>query len=183
MSFSAATRAAAAKQTGATAQRAVYVHACEQACVHTSGCEGFILMRANPVRCWRKASLQLPRCVFDTQYAMHVWSYAPPPAPPLPPPAPPLSTQTTAKFFAIGDWNFDHSWENEPDWLPEWVTNKVVCTSTCQGHIADLMRKEAKEFPGYYRMVINAGDNFYPFGVESEKSIALSLSFLCARCC
>merc|ERR1711968_13633 len=82
-----------------------------------------------------------------------------------------MGALTTAKFFAIGDWNFDHTWEGEQNGgLPDWVTNRVVCTPTCQGHIADMMRAEAASAPGLYKMVINAGDNFYPFGVDSEHS-------------
>ena len=69
-----------------------------------------------------------------------------------------------------GDWNFDHSWENEWQGLPGWVGNPVVCTPQCSGLIADAMRAEASQHPDMYKFVINAGDNFYPFGVHTADS-------------
>ena len=71
------------------------------------------------------------------------------------------------KFFALGDWNFDHDgWDWNGNGLPDWVGNSWVCKRTCQSEIADFMREEARLHPGLYKFVVNAGDNFYPFGVD-----------------
>ena len=34
----------------------------------------------------------------------------------------------------------------------------MICTASCQGNVADLMREEATKHPGQYRFVVNAGD-------------------------
>ena len=53
------------------------------------------------------------------------------------------------KFFAIGDWNFDHEgWDGHWGGLPEWVGNAWVCQRTCQSEIADYMRTETRNNPG-----------------------------------
>ena len=48
--------------------------------------------------------------------------------------------------------------------------NPVVCTPQCSGLIADAMRAEANRHPDMYKFVVNAGDNFYPFGVHTADS-------------
>jgi len=169
MTYSNATLEAAKRFSG-KAKSDLLRKACETGCLHTDGCDGYILVDD---KCFRKADFNLPRCVHDFNLEIWMWTFTSPPLPPYPPhppPSPPISEQNTVKFFAIGDWNFDHSGESEPNYLPGWVHNRVVCTSTCQGYIADKMREEAAKWPEMYKFVINAGDNFYPFGVDTEFS-------------
>ena len=169
--FDQKTLAAAAAEVDERAKKELFVAACKVGCIYTHKCTGFVFLpagkRTNPA-CFRKTDIELVRCHTDGDIVLYKHNLPSPPNPPLPPPSPPLGN--TIKFFAIGDWNFDHSWENEPNWVPGWVGNSHLCLSTCQNHIASLMEREANLAPSEYEMVINAGDNFYPFGVDSEHS-------------
>ena len=167
--FDGETLAAVAAEVDEGAKKELLVSACKLGC--TGMCTGFTFKPGNngtKSACYLKAEINLTHCGTNEFIELYRWHFLSPPFPPVPPPSPPIGN--TIKFFAIGDWNFDHMWEDEPNRVPDWVGNSVLCRSTCQGHIASLMEREASVAPSEYKMVINAGDNFYPFGVDSEHS-------------
>ena len=140
---------------GTPCNTAEKLHAAKLDCVAMVTCVGLVVHGGS---CIGRRSLELRHCEAAEGYETHVNT----------PSRMPTGTETgdeVARFFAIGDWNFDHEgWGN---YVPDWVGNRVLCTSLCQGKVADLMRAEAAAHPGEYKFVANAGDNFYPFGVPS----------------
>ena len=93
-----------------------------------------------------------------------------PPAPPPPPkpPAPP-GGYPVASFFAIGDFGY-HSMMKGPGFGPDFRVEWSLAKPECQQWIADAMAEEAQRLARTdkpVRFVLNAGDSFYPAGLES----------------
>jgi len=71
-----------------------------------------------------------------------------------------------ASFIAIGDWGYYRGFSRNGDFRVEWS----LANDQCQKKIADKMHEEVrrlKETNAPVKFVLNAGDSFYPAGINS----------------
>ena len=128
--------------------QAAAVEECKGICEHQPDCTGFVFEVRSPYHCHLRRDIYIWRCEMDRQWDMYTHKRCGDGCVMNPQPPTTVSASVAAqyppvvRFYAIGDWNFDHDgWDHE-GWgqLPGWVANEWVCKRTCQTEIADVCR-------------------------------------------